>query len=157
MIEILTVENPALVEQTRALFVEYQQKIGFDLCFQNFQQELANLPGDYAPPSGCLLLARDPGRPDYPAGCIALRRIDHDTCEMKRLYVRSDFRGLRVGRRLAEEVIRRAREIGYKKMCLDTVPFMKEAISLYESLGFVDIPPYRHNPIAGARYMELAL
>lgn len=157
MIKIVTVDNPALVEQTRALFVEYEQSIGFSLCFQGFQDELTALPGAYAPPSGCLLLAIDDEKPESPAGCIALRRIDDRICEMKRLYVRPGNRGLKLGRRLAEEVIRRAREIGYERMCLDTVPFMTEAIALYTSLGFIDIPPYRHNPIEGARYMELGL
>jgi len=150
------------LEQVRALFLEYAQSLGFSLCFQSFDAELAGLPGDYAPPAGRLLLAEVEGKP---AGCVALHRLG-DTCagkrellcEMKRLYVRPDFRGHQLGRRLVEEVMRAARGIGYKRMRLDTVePIMGHAVALYRELGFREIAPYRENPIAGALYMELEL
>ncbi len=136
------------------LFREYADALGFDLCFQDFEHELACLPGDYAPPSGRLLLAMEDSDP---VGCVALRGLDSVVCEMKRLYVRPGHRGRGTGRQLAEAVIKAAREFGYSKMRLDTVPWMTEAVRLYESLGFHDIPAYRPNPIPGARYLELRL
>ncbi|MDP9268279.1 MAG: GNAT family N-acetyltransferase [Acidobacteriota bacterium] len=150
------------IEQARALFLEYGASLGFSLCFQSFDQELAGLPGDYAPPAGRLLLAEVGGKP---AGCVALHRLGETCagkrellCEMKRLYVRPDFRGQQLGRRLVEEAVRAARGIGYKKMRLDTVePVMGHALALYRELGFREIAPYRENPIAGALYMELDL
>ncbi len=148
-------ESPAQIAQARELFLEYADSLGFSLCFQNFDQELAGLPGDYAPPDGRLLVAEYRGQP---AGCVALHKVDSGICEMKRLYLRPQLRGRGVGRALAEAVIAEARAIGYQKMRLDTVePVMPNAVAMYRRLGFVEIEPYRANPIAGALYMELAL
>src|SRR5579862_831063 len=154
-LELYQAASPAQIEQARELFLEYARSLGFSLCFQNFDKELAGLPGDYAPPDGRLLLAEYRGQL---AGCVALHRIDSGICEMKRLYLRPQLRGKGVGRALAEAVIAEARKIGYRKMRLDTVePVMPNAVALYRLLGFVEIDPYRDNPIAGALYMELAL
>jgi putative acetyltransferase len=148
-------ESLAQIAQARELFLEYADSLGFSLCFQNFDKELAGLPGDYAPPDGRLLLAEYRGQL---AGCVALHRIDSGICEMKRLYLRPQLRGKGVGRVLAESVIAEARAIGYRKIRLDTVePVMPNAVALYRRLGFVEIEPYRENPNAGALYMELAL
>jgi putative acetyltransferase len=146
--------SPNDVEVVRELFVEYQKSLGVDLCFQGFDRELAELPGDYAPPGGCLLVARDHG--DIVA-CVALRRLDAETCEMKRLYVRPTQRGLGLGRALAEAVIADAQRLGYRRMRLDTLPSMTEAAALYERLGFREIEPYTENPVAGARFLQLEL
>jgi putative acetyltransferase len=147
--------SPAQIAQARELFLEYAQSLGFSLCFQNFDKELATLPGDYAPPDGRLLLAECDGQL---AGCVALHKLESSLCEMKRLYLRPQFRGKGVGRALAERIIAEARQIGYLKMRLDTVePLMKDAVAMYRKLGFKEIVPYRANPIAGAVYMELEL
>lgn len=143
-----------LIETARGLFLEYARSLDFSLCFQDFDKELASLPGDYCPPAGKLILAYQYGRL---AGCIAMRKFDRITCEMKRLYVKPEFRGKGIGKILAQEIIDDAKQAGYTKMFLDTVPSMKEAISLYHSLGFIEIEPYRPNPIAGAKYMSLVL
>ncbi|HLI34866.1 MAG TPA: GNAT family N-acetyltransferase [Terriglobia bacterium] len=154
MFQITHAHSASEIEEARQLFREYAASLDFSLCFQGFDQELAGLPGDYAPPWGRLLLAQNESGV---AGCAALRKIDGEFCEMKRLYVRPIFRGHQLGRALALRVIEEAREIGYQQMRLDTLPSMKEAIALYQSLGFRRIDPYRYNPITGAIYMELAL
>ena len=137
--------DPHMLE-VKTMFEEYAASLEVSLDFQGFDNELATLPGDYAPPRGCLLLALWDGNG---AGCVALRPMQDSTCEMKRLYVRPAFRGLKIGRTLAEMVIQRARELGYDKMQLDTLPSMKQAQAMYASLGFQMIPPYRYNPIEG--------
>ncbi len=159
-VQIVPVQSQAQIEQARELFLEYAQSLGFSLCFQNFDQELANLPGDYIPPDGQLLLAESDGRL---AGCVALHRFVPTpsrtaVCEMKRLYVRPGFRGQRLGRKLAERIIAEAREIGYTHMRLDTVSgVMDRAIAMYRQMGFQEIAPYRKNPMPGVLYMELPL
>jgi ribosomal protein S18 acetylase RimI-like enzyme len=143
------------MEPVRVLFREYADSLGFDLCFQNFEQELEDLPGQYAPPTGCLLLAT---AGDDPAGCVGLKRLGDGVCEMKRLYVRSQYRGTGLGRTLAEQIIREAKRLGYRAIRLDTVPsVMGSAVALYRSLGFRDIPAYCFNPIPGALFMESRL
>jgi ribosomal protein S18 acetylase RimI-like enzyme len=149
------VESPAQIAQARELLLEYAESLGFSLCFQNFDQEVAGLPGDYAPPEGRLLIAEYRGQL---AGCVGLHRLEPGICEMKRLYLRAQFRGRGLGRLMAEAVIAEARAIGYPAMRLDTVELvMPNAVAMYRRLGFVEIEPYRLNPIAGALYMELAL
>jgi ribosomal protein S18 acetylase RimI-like enzyme len=153
--EITHATTPSDVADAKVLFLEYAQSLGFSLCFQGFDEELAGLPGRYSPPSGALFLARADG--DL-AGCIALRALETDAvCEMKRLYVRDRFRGLGLGRSLAEHVIGEARRMGYSKMRLDTLPTMVRAIPMYRKLGFVEIEPYTTNPVEGALFLEKIL
>jgi len=154
MLEIRQANGAQEIEQARVLFLEYQRELGIDLCFQGFEKELAELPGDYAPPDGRLFLAVVEGEL---AGCVALHRFHRDTCEMKRLYLRPGQRGSGAGRRLAEAVIAAAQEIGYARMVLDTLPSMRTAQALYRSLGFREIPSYRENPVRGTLFMELNL
>lgn len=154
MLKIFQAKTEESLELVRILFEEYADSLGFDLCFQDFEEELANLPGGYALPEGRLLLGT---YRDQVAGCVALRKLSEGVCEMKRLYVRPDLRGLKIGRALAEAVIEQARSIGYARMRLDTVPSMNIARALYMSLGFKETSPYRHNPIEGAVFMELTL
>jgi putative acetyltransferase len=152
---IAPAKTPAQIAQARELFLEYASSLGFSLCFQNFDKELGELPGDYEPPDGRLLLALYEGEL---AGCVALHKLDGEICEMKRLYLSPKFRGKGLGRALAEAVISEARQIGYKRMWLDTVePVMKDAVAIYRRLGFREIAPYRPNPMHGTLYMELEL
>jgi putative acetyltransferase len=153
-VSIIQAETLKQIKETRALFLEYARSLEFDLNFQDFDKELASLPGDYSPPDGKLLIAM---KNNQAVGCVALRKFEGNICEMKRLYVRPEFRGDRIGKLLAEKIIEEAKSIGYKKMYLDTVPSMKEAIQLYKDLGFKEIKPYRYNPQPGAIFMELIL
>jgi putative acetyltransferase len=154
-LSIVRAESPPQLAMARELFLEYGKSLGFNLCFQSFDQELAGLPGDYAPPEGVLLLAEYDGTL---AGCVALHKLEAHVCEMKRLYLRPQFRGKGAGHVLAETVIWEARAIGYRRMRLDTVePVMQDAVALYRHLGFTEIAAYRPNPIPGAMYMELEL
>ncbi len=154
LLQILTATSAAEIEVARSLFLEYEKSIGISLCFQNFAEEVATLPGAYALPDGRLLLATVSGDT---AGCVALRKIGEGIAEMKRLYVRAAFRGTGLGRRLAEAAIGEARAIGYRAIRLDTLPSMAAAQALYVSLGFADIPPYNEHPLEGTRFMELRL
>ena len=151
-------DSPALMEATRGLFNEYAQALGIDLCFQGFDEELAALPGDYAAPQGGLLLAFVDGGL---AGCGAFRPLpDADyanACEMKRLYVRRAFRRFGLGRLLAQALIDRATQAGYSAMLLDTLDDMEAARGLYQTLGFVEVPPYYFNPLPGAHYLKVDL
>jgi putative acetyltransferase len=166
-IDLIAAHTPEHMDSVRALFREYADEIQVDLCFQGFARELLELPGQYAPPLGRLLLARCG---DQLAGCVGLRPFDESNpleagadrlktgpttvCEMKRLYVRPAFRGRGIGRALALAVIDAARESGYERMRLDTLAHMTAALDLYRALGFGDAPPYRHNPLPGATYLE---
>ena len=157
-VELITPSSPQELDATRDLFREYARDLGVDLCFQQFDGELANLPGDYTAPRGALLLAKVDGQI---AGCCALRPLDNadypNACEMKRLYVRKDFRAMGLGRELAEAVLAAAREAGYSCVLLDTLDDMEAARALYHDLGFHEIPPYYHNPIPGAHYLKADL
>ena len=163
-LQILQATTPAHMQVARALFNEYAASLNFNLCFQNFEKELASLPGDYAPPEGRLLLAF---WQRVPVGCGALHKFlpdkaahenDRTVCEMKRLYVKPGHRGHRIGLALAERLIREARETGYRRMLLDTIPeSMATAVKMYRRLGFREIVSYRQNPVPGAIFMELDL
>jgi putative acetyltransferase len=155
MVTIVPVATSGDVDRVRALFREYEQSLGVDLCFQGFAEELAALPGAYAPPRGRLLMALDDR--GQAAGCIALRPLANDVCEMKRLYLRPSLRGKGAGRALARRIMDEARAAGYRAMRLDTLPTMTEAIAMYESLGFRRIEPYYPSPVPGTIYMERTL
>jgi len=156
MIRHVTGGDAEEIAQVRGLLREYAAGLGFDLCFQGFEAELAELPGKYAPPDGCLLLATlEDGTP---GGCVALRRLRDDVAEMKRLYVRPSARGRGLGQQLVAAVLAEARRLGYHSVCLDTVPAaMAEATALYHAFGFRPVPPYCHNPVPGAVFLGLDL
>lgn len=156
--QLICPESAELLDATRAIFREYANSLGVDLCFQNFEAELAQLPGDYAPPRGSLLLALVEGQV---AGCCALRPLDDvdvpNASEMKRLYVRPAFRGRGLGRELAQAILDEALRLGYDSVLLDTLDDMEAARALYEDLGFEEIAPYYHNPLPGAHYLQANL
>ena len=147
-------ESPGEIKLIRRLFREYQNSLGIDLCFQNFESELAHLPGKYRPPDGRLYLAWEG---DQAVGCAGLRKIEEGVCELKRLYVQPSHRGRGIGRQLALEAVKDAREIGYGRMRLDTLPSMLPALELYRALGFKPIATYTDNPVEGALFLELTL
>lgn len=151
---IVAATTVADIDTARLLFREYATWLGIDLSFQNFDEEVAGLPGKYAPPDGRLLLVL---HGDEAAGCVALRRFDECSCEMKRMWVRPEFRGRHLGRMLGEAVISEARKIGYSLMLLDSLPSLSHALALYRSLGFREVAPYRYNPDPRAVFMRLDL
>lgn len=157
-LELVRADSPGLLDEARDIFREYAASLGIDLCFQGFEAELADLPGDYAEPRGLLLLAMVDGEV---AGCGAFRPLpdadEPNACEMKRLFVRRAFRRFGFGRLLAEHLLDRAREAGYSSMYLDTLDDMEAARELYASLGFVEVPPYYYNPLPGAHYLRVDL
>jgi len=168
LVELAPPQSAAFLEEVRALFREYAASLGFDLGFQGFDRELAELPGEYAPPRGCLLLAVPAearalpggpavGRSEAAAGCAALRPLGGDICEMKRLFVRPEHRGQGLGRALCVRLMGQGARLGYRLMRLDTLSSMKEAGALYRSLGFREIPPYYHNPLPGPLFFERSL
>jgi len=152
--EIIHVKTAKHLDEIRQLFRKYENFLGVDLCFQGFEEELARLPGEYAPPKGSLLLAVD-GK--NTAGCVAVREFNCDVCEMKRLYLRPKYRGVGLGRKLAKKIIEEAERIGYSSIRLDTLKNLKEAMGLYESLGFKRVDPYYENPLPDVIYWELQL
>lgn len=151
---IVEASSPAELATAAMLFAEYADALGIDLSFQGFENELATLPGSYAPPAGRILLAYDCSSP---AGCVALRSLGGRVCELKRLFVRPGYRGTGLGRRLADAALAAAVELGYERIRLDTLPEMDRAQELYRSLGFVEIEPYAVNPVPGARFLERRL
>lgn len=163
--KIYKAKTPADLEAARQLFIEYQQGLGVDLCFQSFEEELSGLPGKYAPPEGSILLLKQLIELDKSqelkgekiAACVALRKHEEGVCEMKRLFVRPEFRGKKYGRLLVQAIIDFAREQNYKTMVLDTLVTLVPALHLYESFDFVKIPAYYGNPLEGVVYMKLDL
>jgi ribosomal protein S18 acetylase RimI-like enzyme len=154
MLAILPAHDEPMLSHIRVLFREYAESLGFHLCFQDFDREMAELPGQYRPPMGRLLVATWSGEV---AGCVAMKPLGEGLCEMKRFFVRPAFRGKGIGQALAVAIINEARSAGYRAMRLDTVPSMQSAIRIYESLGFRDTEPYVFNPVPGVRYLELRL
>jgi putative acetyltransferase len=152
--QIVPAVGPGQMEIIRALFREYAASAGDGFCFKGFEEELAGLPGEYAPPGGLLYLALVKGEP---AGCLGMRKIGEDICEMKRLYVRPLYRGQGIGRKLARELVKEARKLGYSRIRLDTMPYMKRARALYYAMGFKPIDSYRPDPVPGALCFELKL
>jgi ribosomal protein S18 acetylase RimI-like enzyme len=151
---IIDAHDSQFIPEVRRLFLEYADSLKVPLDFQNFDEELKSLPGAYSPPNGCLLAAISD---QQFAGCVAMRPLEKKVCEMKRLFVRPQWRGSKLGRELAEAIMQRAREAGYQLMRLDTLPSMDRARKLYASLGFYEIESYRFNPIAGTSFMEVKL
>jgi ribosomal protein S18 acetylase RimI-like enzyme len=154
MINYKIAETKKDYEDAKALFLEYKESLNLDLCFQKFHEEISNLPAQYSEPTGCIILSCEN---EKPFGCVAVRKFEDSVCEMKRLYIPESYRGKGIGRELTARIISKAKELGYKKMRLDTLETMKEAISLYNTLGFTEIPKYRLNPIKEVLYMELNL
>ena len=152
--KFLTAHREEHWSKAKSLVLEYAESLDFDLEFQGFNAEIESLSTRYGPPSGCFLLAKES---ESYVGCVGLREITNEVCEMKRLYVMPSQRGKKLGRALAEAIIVEARRLGYKQMRLDTVPTMVAAQALYESFGFRLIEPYRHNPVSGTAFMELRL
>ncbi len=154
IIEFKFITGQDMMQEIKQLFLEYAQSLKIDLAFQDFEAELNALPGKYGPPDGILILALVDSKP---LGCIALRKISEDICEMKRLYVRNDYRGLGIGKKLIGMIIEEAKKLKYRYIRLDTLPTMQKAQELYRSFGFYDIESYVYNPIKGARFLELEL
>lgn len=154
VIDFKHITGQDMIEEIKRLFLEYAKSLKIDLAFQNFEAEFNTLPGKYGSPHGILILALVDGKE---AGCIALRKISEGICEMKRLYVRDDYRGLGIGKELITMIIEEARKLKYSYIRLDTLPMMKKAQDLYLSFGFYDIEPYVYNPIKGTRFLELKL
>ena len=154
IIEFKQITGQDMIEEVKQLFLEYAQSLKVNLDFQDFETELMALPGKYGPPDGVLIIALDDGTA---VGCAGLRKINEGTCEMKRLYIRDDYKGLGIGKRLSTMIIEEASRLNYHDIRLDTLASLKKALDLYISLGFYDIEPYTYNPIEGARFMELRL
>ena len=154
MPRIIEPDSKVHIEQIRSLFIEYWEWLQFDPCFQDFEQELKDLPGAYAPPSGCILLAVEA---DQAVGCVALRPIGDGICEMKRLYIQPPYRGRGLGRQLVGRIIDEAKARDYRAMRLDTLPVMHEALALYDAFGFIETEPYTEHRAPGAKYLELTL
>lgn len=154
MITYKIAETKKDYEDAKILFLEYAESLHLDLCFQNFEKEISDLPAMYSAPAGCLILSCEDGKA---FGCVAVRKFEDGICEMKRLYLPKAHRGRGIGRGLAERIITKAKELGYEKMRLDTLETMTEAISLYKTMGFYEIPRYRKNPIKEVVYMEIKL
>lgn len=153
-IEFFNITGQDRLDEARTLFLEYAQSLNVDLCFQNFEEELNSLPERYGPPDGIIIIASVDGRS---AGCIALHRLSGDICEMKRLYVRDEYKGLGIGKKLITQILEAAFQRNYRFIRLDTLPTMEKAQALYEAFGFYDIEPYVYNPIRGTRFLERKL
>ena len=154
MVRLIEPTSASHIEAVRELWKEYWDWLDFEPCFQDFDREVMNLPGEYGSPDGCMVLAMVDSEV---AGCVALRRLENNRCEMKRLYVRPTFRGHKVGFSLAAKIVDEGRKRGYTAMRLDTLPRMEKAIAIYEALGFREVEPYTEEPIDGAKYLELSL
>ncbi len=154
MMRIIEANTDELIIQVKSLYLEYAESLDFDLCFQNFDNEMEDFPNHYSPPTGNLLLALSENEP---MGCVGVRFFEKDICEMKRLYIKPEYRGKKAGKELAVSAIKSGKALGYGYMRLDTLSSMETANQLYKSLGFIEIDPYRDNPIDGAIYMELNL